>query len=183
VRKSDFTAPSTRLAHTRVAVLAPSELGLRELARVAVAPAPLAAETCPALSLGQAIGSVLRRRAPLDRGHPRPTGGRRSLRHRYRDRHKPPFAGFLMSTLANWLHSKPPRLGAPQKPVGFLSSRCAQPTRKKSPPGQVLPQEHVGVLAGGALPGTLRIAEEDPNRTRAGEKPSGRKRFPRRTIV
>ena len=53
--------------------------------------------------------------------------------------------------------------------MGSLSSRCAQATRKKSPPGQILPQEHIGVLAGGALPGTLRIAEIDPNRSRAGE--------------
>jgi hypothetical protein len=28
---------------------------------------------------------------------------------------------------------------------------------------------HVGVFAGGALPGTLGIAEIDPNRSRAGE--------------
>jgi hypothetical protein len=52
---------------------------------------------------------------------------------------------------------------------GILSSRCAQVTRKKLPPGHLLPQEHVGVLAGGALPGTLRIAEVDPNRSKAGE--------------
>jgi hypothetical protein len=32
----------------------------------------------------------------------------------------------------------------------------------------MLPQEHVGVLAG-ALPETLRIAEVDPNRSRGGE--------------
>ncbi len=65
---------------------------------------------------------------------------------------------------------------------GILSSRCAQATRKKLPPGHLLPQEHVGVLAGGALPGTLRIAEVDSNRTRAGET-TGRKRFPTRTIL
>ncbi len=42
-------------------------------------------------------------------------------------------------------------------------------TRNKLPPGHLLPQEHVGVLAGGALPGTLRIAEVDPNPSKASE--------------
>jgi hypothetical protein len=75
----------------------------------------------------------------------------------------------LRSTLSNWLHSKPPRLGVPRKPVGVLSSRCAQATRKMLRPRKILPQERVGVFAGGALPGTLRIAEVDSNCTRAGE--------------
>jgi hypothetical protein len=37
------------------------------------------------------------------------------------------------------------------------------------PPGHLLPQERVGVLADSVLPGTLRIAEIDPNRSKAGE--------------
>src|SRR5215210_5946016 len=41
--------------------------------------------------------------------------------------------------------------------------------RKVTLPGQVLPQEPVGVLGGGALPGTLGIAEVDGDVGRYGE--------------
>jgi hypothetical protein len=55
------------------------------------------------------------------------------------------------------------------KARGIISSRCVQATRKKLSPGHLLPQEPALVFSLMALPGTLRIAEVDPNRSRAGE--------------